>query len=126
MEYTERGFAFTVSQIETDNPEVLVERRAEMKYLGTSPDVSSLDRKFIVPARVHIPIRRSVYKFFSGNNFSRGKPRTVNKLRKISAPFWRSRAKKAGCMDERPRKSFCRIQIFSDLCALHTLRSSFR
>jgi manganese-dependent inorganic pyrophosphatase len=29
-EYTERGFSFTVSQIETDNPEALVERRAEI------------------------------------------------------------------------------------------------
>jgi manganese-dependent inorganic pyrophosphatase len=29
-EYTERGFTFTVSQIETDNPAVLVERRAEI------------------------------------------------------------------------------------------------
>jgi manganese-dependent inorganic pyrophosphatase len=29
-EYTERGFTFTVSQIETDNPAALVERRAEI------------------------------------------------------------------------------------------------
>jgi manganese-dependent inorganic pyrophosphatase len=29
-EYTERGFTFTVSQIETDNPTALVERRAEI------------------------------------------------------------------------------------------------
>ena len=29
-EYTERGMSFSVSQIETDNPQALVERRAEI------------------------------------------------------------------------------------------------
>jgi hypothetical protein len=31
---------------------------SEMKNLGASPEVSSLDRKFIVLAGVHTPIRR--------------------------------------------------------------------
>ena len=30
-EYTEKGFSFTVSQIETDNPGALVERREEIE-----------------------------------------------------------------------------------------------
>jgi hypothetical protein len=51
---------------------------AGMKYLGASPEVSSLDRKFIVRAGVHTPIRRLVYNFFSGNIFNRGKPRGMN------------------------------------------------
>jgi REP element-mobilizing transposase RayT len=57
---------------------VWYEVRSRMKYLGASPEVSSLDRKFIVLAGLHTPIRRSFFNFFRCSTFNRGKPRGMD------------------------------------------------
>jgi hypothetical protein len=49
-----------------------------MKNLGVSPEASSLDRKFILRAGVHTPIRRPVYNFSIGDELDRGKPRGMD------------------------------------------------
>ncbi|MDR1319043.1 MAG: ATP-dependent helicase, partial [Treponema sp.] len=49
-----------------------------MKNLGASPEVSSLDRKFIVQARAIPRSEDRFHNFFDGSKFNRGKPRGMD------------------------------------------------